>query len=88
MRLTYLKDFIVFFCFLILTILSIFFYEDSKNERYYGDTYVVIEEHSSYDIVYHSKTHVMYSVSRGYENEGVFTILLNSDGSPMIYEGD
>lgn len=36
----------------------------------------------TYEIVYNQKTKVMYSVS----NSGIMTVLLNSDGTPMLYE--
>jgi len=39
-----------------------------------------------YDVVYHKDTKVMYAISRGTYNRGVFTLLVNPDGSPMIYE--
>lgn len=39
-----------------------------------------------YDIVYHKDTKVMYAVSRGTYNKGTFTLLVNPDGNPMIYE--
>lgn len=42
----------------------------------------------SYRIVYHRDTKVMYAVSTGTYNSGNFTVLLNPDGSPMLWEGD
>ena len=42
--------------------------------------------YNSYDIVYHRDTKVMYVVSRGTYNGGGFTLLVNPDGSPMLYE--
>ena len=41
---------------------------------------------SNWIVVYHRETKVMYSVSNGYNNAGVFTLLVNSDGTPMLYE--
>lgn len=37
-------------------------------------------------IVYCRKTRVMYSISAGYNNNGIMTVLLNPDGTPMLYE--
>ena len=37
-------------------------------------------------IVYHRDTKVLYAVSTGYGNKGTYTLLVNQDGSPMIYE--
>lgn len=39
-----------------------------------------------YDVVYQKDTKVMYVVSRGTNNQGTFTMLVNPDGSPMLYE--
>lgn len=38
-------------------------------------------------VVYCMKTKVMYVVSNGSGNAGNFTLLVNPDGSPMLYEG-
>lgn len=37
-------------------------------------------------VVYHKETKVMYAVSGGSYNSGQFTLLVNPDGTPMIYE--
>ena len=54
-----------------------------------ADMFVCIQESDiahSYAIVYHRDTKVMYVVSRGTYNNGSFTLLVNPDGSPMLYE--
>ena len=40
-----------------------------------------------YRIVYHRDTKVMYAISCGDYNAGNFTVLLNPDGSPMLWKG-
>lgn len=50
--------------------------------------FVIVEGTSSWYIVYHKKTKVMYAVSQGAYNGGTFTLLVNADGTPMIWEGD
>lgn len=40
-----------------------------------------------YEIVYNVETKVMYAVSCGTNNVGFFTLLVNPDGTPMIWEG-
>ena len=52
--------------------------------------FVIIEKGvlSNYYIVYHRDTKVMYAVSNGGYNVGNFTVLLNPDGSPMLWKGD
>ena len=39
-------------------------------------------------VVYHKDTKVMYVVSSGSYNRGTFTVMLNTDGTPMIWEGE
>ena len=48
--------------------------------------FVEIEQTSLFSIMYHRKTKVMYAVSCVPYNAGNFTLLVNPDGSPMIYE--
>lgn len=40
-----------------------------------------------YDVVYNAANRVMYAVSSGSSNAGTFTLLVNDDGSPMIWKG-
>ena len=47
-------------------------------EVYYG---------GDYKVVYNSANRVMYAVSHGTHNAGTFTLLVNEDGSPMIWKG-
>ena len=49
--------------------------------------FVVIEESNIWYVGYHKDTKVMYTISRGMNNVGTFTLLVNPDGTPMIYEG-
>lgn len=60
--------------------------EDQKKQT---SMFVVVEGSTlgSYWIVYHRDTKVMYTVSNGINNSGCFTVLLNPDGSPMIWGG-
>ena len=50
--------------------------------------FVIVENASTWKIVYNRKTKVMYAVSDGGYNHGTFTLLVNADGTPMIWEGD
>ena len=52
--------------------------------------FIAIERNSSngFWVVYQRDTKVMYAVSCGGYNVGNFTLLVNPDGSPMIWEGD
>lgn len=52
--------------------------------------FVAIEKNSLYGfwVVYHRDTKVMYVVSDGVNNVGNFMLLVNPDGSPMVWEGE
>lgn len=39
-----------------------------------------------FDIVYDVDTKVLYTVSNGMHNRGCFTLLVNADGTPRLYE--
>lgn len=56
-------------------------------EREEQDMFALVEKEASWLVVYHVDTRVMYVVSRGVYNYGTFTLLVNADGSPMIWEG-
>ena len=47
--------------------------------------FIQIEDISSWRVVYHRDTKVMYVVSDGMYSTGIFTLLVNPDGTPMIY---
>ena len=50
--------------------------------------FILLEEESDcWWIVYHKDTKVMYAVSDGFYNGGTFTLLVNADGTPMVYGG-
>lgn len=50
--------------------------------------FVIVENMSTWKVVYHKKTKVMYAVSDGSYSHGIFTLLVNADGTPMIWEGE
>ena len=50
--------------------------------------FVVVEDAGTWMVVYHRDTKVMYSVSDSSYNYGNMTLLVNADGTPMIYSGD
>ena len=62
-------------------------YEESASESGYS-MFVVVEDGTTYSIVYHKDTKVMYAISDGAYNYGTFTVMLNPDGTPMLYEGN
>ena len=52
-----------------------------------GSMFVCVERGYYYNIVYHKDTKVMYAVSRSGYNAGTYTLLVNADGTPMVWEG-
>lgn len=50
--------------------------------------FVEVEFNGVYKVVYDRETKVMYIMSDGLKNAGNFTMLVNADGSPKLYEGE
>lgn len=50
--------------------------------------FVLVEETYNWSIVYHRETKVMYAVSDGGYNQGSFTVMLNPDGTPQLWDGE
>ena len=52
-----------------------------------GQEEMFVKVYSEYDfyVVYHEDTKVMYAVSYGMRNSGNFTVLVNPDGTPMVW---
>lgn len=46
----------------------------------------IIAEYNAFDIIYDKETGVMYTMSNRSYTYGVLTPLLNSDGTPKIYQ--
>lgn len=63
-----------------------------KVSRYKADSpedrsmFVLIESADSWSVVYHKDTKVMYVVSNGMYNRGTFTLLVDAQGRPMLWE--
>lgn len=53
-----------------------------------SSSFIIVEGGDCYYIVYHKDTKVMYVVSGGSYNRGTFTVMVNPDGTPMIWEGN
>lgn len=48
--------------------------------------FVEVEQSGIWSVVYDKDTKVMYTVSIGAYNGGNFTMLVNADGTPLLYE--
>lgn len=59
---------------------------ESKADGESQSMFVVVEETWNWKVVYHQETGVMYAVSSGSYNAGSFTVLLNADGTPMVWQ--
>lgn len=61
---------------------------ESVNDNKQNETsmFVEIERTDSWKVVYHKETKVMYAVSFGGHNGGNFTLLVNADGTPMLWK--
>ena len=62
--------------------------EQNTAEETSSSMFVEVENTSIWKVVYHKDTKVMYTVSYSGYNSGNFTLLVNPDGTPMVYEGD
>lgn len=60
---------------------------ENKDRETSKSMFVQIESANTWLVVYHRETKVMYVVSYGAYNCGSFTLLVNADGTPMLYEG-
>lgn len=61
---------------------------DTEAEVLPPSMFVEIERGNTYRIVYQKETKVMYAVSDQSYNEGIFTLLVDKNGNPMLYEGE
>lgn len=50
--------------------------------------FVVVEDCSLCRVVVDRETKVMYTVSYGTYNIGIFTMLVDADGKPLLWEGE
>lgn len=50
--------------------------------------FVEIEDMGEWRVVYHRETKVMYAVSDGDYNRGIFTVLVDENGWPLLWEGE
>ena len=50
--------------------------------------FVEVERSNLWMVVYHKETKVMYAVSWSSYNMGTFTLLVDADGKPLLWEGE
>ena len=61
---------------------------ESANDSYDRSMLIKVEKAGAWMIVDDKETKVMYVVSTGTYNYGNFTVLVNADGTPKIYESE
>ena len=60
----------------------------TQEQNLHGTSMFIEVEHATYwKVVYHRDTKVMYTISWAGEGAGVFTMLMNSDGTPQTWKG-
>lgn len=60
----------------------------SEAEAGQEEMFVTLLDETEYKVVYTKSNGVMYAVSdHGRGGSGVFTLLVNPDGTPMVWEG-
>ena len=57
----------------------------SKDNTSNLSMFIQVEDGNGYKIVYHRDTKVMYAISDGAYDYGTFTVMLNADGTPMLW---
>lgn len=63
--------------------------KDGTTETQDVSRFVNIEQNSyGWKILVDKETGVMYAVSDGTYNRGIFTLLVDEEGKPLIWEGD
>lgn len=60
--------------------------EDIESAENSSSRFIVIESNFDYKIAYDKETMVVYSISQGERNSGNMTVLVNADGSPLLYQ--
>lgn len=79
----------------IVTMTSVISCRANTVEAMDEEMFVVVQENWEYDIVYDKETKVMYTYSKGgkgfktnYDNRGVFTLLVDENGKPKLWDGE
>lgn len=59
----------------------------AKDESVVMSRFMTLETSQHWQIVADRETGVMYVMSAGFYNWGTFTLLVDADGKPLIYDG-
>lgn len=61
---------------------------ETKNNENTASMFVLVEKTNQWCVVYDKDTLCMYAVSCGMYNIGNFTLLVNADGTPKLWNGE
>lgn len=59
---------------------------EAKEDTTEESMFETVETEWNWSVVYHKETRVMYVVSRGSYNGGTFTLMVDSDGNPLLWQ--
>ena len=76
---------IMIICLLFAGCGSVKVQEEQEEDK--SSMFILVERHDIWSVVYHKDTKVMYTVSTGNYNNGIFTLLVDENGNPMLWEG-
>lgn len=60
----------------------------SKELQEDNSMFVQVEKKLLYRVLYHKDTKVMYTMSTYGQGAGAFCVMVNADGTPMIWDGE
>lgn len=77
----------------VLCLICVFNLFGCRTEVEYRETssssmFVVVEVTGSWKVVYHKETKVMYAVSNCRYNYGNFTLMVDENGKPLLWQGE
>lgn len=81
------KLIVLLMCVSMLSLTACGTYVETVGNDKPSSMFVIVESNPGYwRVVYHKETKVMYVMSSGGYNTGTFTLLVNPDGTPMLWE--
>ena len=83
------KTFVVFMMIVAMAFGLIGCHDDNQPKELASrddSSFLIVEHGVNYCVVYHKETKVMYTVSDSEYNRGNFTVMVNADGTPMLYK--
>ena len=80
-----IKQIILFIIIAVALTVTCYNYNIETVDAKSNSMFETIERHGEYHVLYHKNTKVMYVMSRGSYNIGVFTLLVDENGKPLLY---